>query len=454
MSDSSNRPAGPPPPDGPNSVTPAGPSGVARAEEAADQLAAEAGVAPEGRLTHAEAEAAAALPVRQHRLRRQPGPMETVSWAEESTKKGPLSVLRSGLFWVTVLIPTLISALYFGLVASDVYISESRFVVRAPQRAQQPGLMGALLQGTGFSRSQDDALTVHDFIQSRDALRELDGKLGVRQAYSAETVDPVNRFPGPLGDDSFESLYKYYSKQVGVEYDANSSITTLRVHAFTAKDANQINANLLAMGEQLVNQINERGRKDLVRFAQAEVSEAESKAKAAALAVAVYRNQRAVFDPERQSALQLQQVSKLQDELIATKIQLAQIQALSPQNPQIPTLQKRARGLEQEMANEMAKVAGSGAGNTLSNKAADFERLTLERAFADRQVASALTSLENARNEARRQQLYLERIVQPNLPDYALEPRRLRSVLATLVLGLIAWGIASMLLSGVKEHQA
>ena len=408
---------------------------------------------PEGPLAASSADEAA-LPVHARRLRRPPGPLQTVSWVEESTKKGPLSLLRDKLFWITVLLPTVISAVYFGLIASDVYISESRFVVRAPQRAQQPGLMGALLQGTGFSRAQDDALTVHDYIQSRDALRELDAKHGVRQAYSAETVDPINRFPGPLREDSFESLYKYYSKHVGVEDDSASSITTLRVSAFTAQDANQINASLLAMGEKLVNQINERGRLDLIRFAQAEVAEAESKAKAAALAVATYRNQRAVFDPERQSALQLQQISKLQDELIATKIQLGQIQALSPQNPQIPSLQKRARGLEQEMANEMAKVAGGGAGNTLSNKAADFERLTLERAFADRQVASALTSLENARNEARRQQLYLERIVQPNLPDYALEPRRVRNVIATLLFGLVCWGILSMLLAGVKEHQA
>ena len=42
------------------------------------------------------------------------------------------------------------------------------------------------------------------------------------------------------------------------------------------------------------------------------------------------------------------------------------------------------------MNNEMAKVAGGG-NNTFSNKAADFERLQLERTFADRQVASALS---------------------------------------------------------------
>jgi capsular polysaccharide transport system permease protein len=49
--------------------------------------------------------------------------------------------------------------------------------------------------------------------------------------------------------------------------------------------------------------------------------------------------------------------------------------------------------------------------------------------------------------------LYLERIVQPNKPDMALEPRRMRSIFSTFIIGLVAWGILSMLLAGVREHQ-
>ena len=43
---------------------------------------------------------------------------------------------RAGpLFVMTVLAPTVLAILYFGLISSDVYISESRFVVRSPERA-------------------------------------------------------------------------------------------------------------------------------------------------------------------------------------------------------------------------------------------------------------------------------------------------------------------------------
>ena len=147
----------------------------------------------------------------------------------------------------------------------------------------------------------------------------------------------------------------------------------------------------------------------------------------------------------------MQQVAKLQDELIATKTQLAQLKAFTPQNPQIPALQTRATTLQAEMAAETTKVTGGEL--SLANKAAEYQRLALEREFADKQLASALASLEQARSEAQRKQVYIERIAQPSLPDIALEPRRLRSIVATFVLGLVAWGILSMLLAGVREHQ-
>lgn len=357
------------------------------------------------------------------------------------------------LFLVTVLIPTLFAGIYFGAMASDVYVSESRFIVRSPQK-QQTGGLGALLQGTGFSgfaRAPDDVYTVHDYILSRDALALVDDKLDVRAAFSDAGIDRLSRFPALDFDDSFEALHRYYQKRITVNLDTLSSISTLTVTAFSAEKARQINELLLEAAEQLVNKLNERGRQDLIRFAAAEVAEAERKAKEAALAVAVFRNQQAVVDPERQTTIHLQQISKLQDELILTKTQLAQLQAFTPDNPQLPALQVKARTLQGEIDAEIAKV--SGGRSSLTNKAAEFQRLALEREFADRQLAAALVSLEQARNEAQRKQLYLERIVQPNLPDVATEPRRLRSFLATVALGLVLWGILSMLIAGVREHQ-
>jgi capsular polysaccharide transport system permease protein len=353
------------------------------------------------------------------------------------------------IFLFSVALPTLLAGVYFGVIASDVYISESRFVVRNPQRQTQ-STIGALLQSTGFTRSQDDTYSVHDYVLSRDALRELDRELKVRESFTAPAIDVFNRFPGFGWDESFEAFHRYYRKHVSIEYDTVSSITTLYVRAYTAEDAQRFNDLLLKMGERLVNNLNDRSRQDLIQVAEKEVGTAEERAKQAALTLSGYRNRQLVFDPDRQSALQLQGVAKVQEELLATEAQLAQLRQISPDNPQIPSLRNRVETLKKAIAAESSKVTG-GTGS-FSAKARDFDRLALEKTFADRQLATALASLESARNEAQRKQLYLERLVQPNLPDMAVEPRRIRSVLMIFVLGLIVWGVASLVVASVKEH--
>jgi capsular polysaccharide transport system permease protein len=143
-------------------------------------------------------------------------------------------------------------------------------------------------------------------------------------------------------------------------------------------------------------------------------------------------------------------VAKLQEELITTEAQLSQLRQVAPNNPQIASLAKHSERLRAVIARETSKVIGSDA--SLTGKAPAYDRLILEKGFADRQLASALTSLEVARSAAARKQLYLERLVQPNLPDRATEPRRLRTVLTVFLVGLVAWGVLSLVFASVREH--
>jgi capsular polysaccharide transport system permease protein len=282
-------------------------------------------------------------------------------------------------------------------------------------------------------------------------LRTLNRTGAVERAYTRPGISIFDRF-NPLGmDGTFEDLYKYYTDKIDVENDATTSITTLSVRAYSGADAARFNQRLLEQAEFLVNRLNTRGQSDLVQYAEREAAEARQAARTAAASLASYRDRRGVIDPERQATVQLQMVSKLQDELIGARTQLAQLRSLAPENPQIPLLETRIGSLGREIDVALGKVAGDR--TSLSSTAAQYQRLQLEREYADRRLTAALTSLQDARNEGQRKQAYVERIVQPNLPDEALEPRRWRGVLATLVLGLIAYAIASMLLAGIREHK-
>jgi capsular polysaccharide transport system permease protein len=358
---------------------------------------------------------------------------------------------RHFLFVLLVLAPTVGAILYYGLIASDVYVSESRFLVRSPQHQAPSGLVGQLLQSTGLTpHSQDDTYSIRDYILSRDALKELDEKLGLRKSFSNPDVDLFDRFPGLGWSRSFEKFYLYYGKHVGVEYDPVSSISILTVRAFTAEDAYKISRSLLDMSERLVNTLNDRSRRDLISFADNEVKIASDKAKDASLALLSYRSSQAVFEPDKQAALQLEGVAKIQQELISTETELAQIKKLSPDNPQIGALTNRAATLRNAIISEASKVTS--ASGSFSARAPNFERLALDVEFADKQLGVALAELESARAEALQKQLYLETLVQPNLPDKAMEPKRFRSMTTFLIISLLGWAITSILIASVREH--
>jgi capsular polysaccharide transport system permease protein len=354
------------------------------------------------------------------------------------------------LFLLAVVIPTLAAVLYFGFFASDVYVSESQFVVRSPDKAAPSGLSEILLKGGGLSESDDEVYAAQDFVRSRDALKALNAGGAVARAYGNANVSVFDRF-NPLGlTGSFEDLYRYYQGKLNIQYDTSSSITSLTVRAFNSNDAYQFNRELLGLAEDVVNRLNTRSRNDLVRFAGQEVEDAEVESRDAAIALAAFRNAHGVVDPEMQAKVQLEMISKLQDELIGARTQLLELRAMAPENPQIPILQVRIKGLTGEIDDQMGRVAGSQ--RSLSANAVQYEKLDLERQFADKRVAAALTSFQDAQTEARRKQAYVERIVNPNLPDAPTEPRRLRGVIATLMLGLLAWGILRLLIAGIREH--
>ena len=356
---------------------------------------------------------------------------------------------RDNLFIATVIVPTLIGMIYFGLLASDVYVSESKFVVRSPEKPTASGL-GVILQSAGFTNAFDEVEASKEFINSRDALRMLNRNEAVRKAYTRPHVSVFDRFDPTGLYSSFESLYRYYLKRVSIQTNATTAVSSLSVRAYTPTDAQNFNRQLLQMAEATVNRLNIRGREDLVRYASLEVDEAKQSAQTAGVALAAFRNRSGILDPEQQATVQMQMISKLQDELIATRTQLLELRAFTPRNPQIPVFETRSASLEREINVQLGKIAG-GRGS-LAAGTAQYQRLLLESEFADKQLAAALGSLQEARNEARRKQAYVERIVQPNLPDAPTEPRRLRGILATFVLSLIAYGILRMLVAGLKEH--
>ncbi|KEO92219.1 hypothetical protein EH31_06010 [Erythrobacter longus] len=355
------------------------------------------------------------------------------------------------LFIVTVIVPTLLAISYFGILASDVYVSESRFVVRAPSKGTVSPISAVLGQaGIGGGGVADGNDSVGQYVLSRRALEEANHDNFVVNAFTDEDIFVIDRFGGLTGS-SQEQLFNYFIGKVAIAQGLSSQVMTLRVSAFDPVQARELNLRLLIQSEELVNSLSERARRDSLTDAQSQVDEVTQMARLARIELAQFRGSEGIVDPEQQSLAGLQMIGKLQDELIATKTQLRQLQTYTPQASQIPFLRTQVSALESEIASAREELTGGS--QSLSSAMARYQELVANSEFAEQQLAISLASLQEAQTEALRKRAYVERISDPSLPDYPEQPRRIRSILATLVMGLLAWGVLSMLMIGVREHR-
>ncbi len=371
---------------------------------------------------------------------------------ESSVKKPKINRIAKyfdPLFWLFVVLPTIVLAIYYGFIASDVYTSESKFVIRSPNQRSVSGI-GMVLQNIGFNASSDDSYLVRDYLSSRDAVQNLKAKLDIQTKYSAKSVDVVSRF-GTIKEPTFENFYEYFNKKIKVVYDPASSISSLQIEAYTAKDAQNINEELLKMSEEVINRINNNAKNDILVASEKEVQEAQEVSAKTAEALAKYRVKNDVFNPEGQSAIVLQEISKLQDALIQTETQLTQAREITPENPQIKAMETRIKSLKKSIADKSKLVTGP-SDISFSNRSVEYQRLQLEKELADKQLASAMATYEQSKNDFNKKQLYLERLAMPSLPDEATKPKRFKDTLSGFVFGLLLWGVVRLFVAGVREH--
>jgi len=157
-----------------------------------------------------------------------------------------------------------------------------------------------------------------------------------------------------------------------------------------------------------------------------------------------------ILDPEVTAGAVLELVAQLSVELATTQTLLQETMQAAPASPQIEPLRNRIAALQTQINAERRKVIGND--DAMALQLSEYERLLLEREFATKALASATLSLETARVEAQRQQLYLEAVVAPNNPDYPLLPRRLRAIFVVTASAFMIFGIGWLVSASVREH--
>lgn len=353
-------------------------------------------------------------------------------------------------FVLMVALPTLLVGAYYALVASDQYVSGFHFSVRSQAPIGPEGLENAAGSQSAMQALADNFVVV-DFLKSREAIEELQKTIDVPAIFRRANAD----FYARLDDDATaEDLVRYWQHMVAAEFDLTRFIGSVEVRGFNREDSLALANGLMRASERLVNEISERAKRDAVSFAENEVQRAELRLKFARSALREFREKQNLVDPGEAAKANFELSAKLKSELSALNAQMSSVGSyLSKDAPSVKFLSDRIRAT-QEQIRKIEEQVGKGNADTevIAGLLTLYEGLELDREFAEKMYAGALTALDQARARAALQQLYLATHIEPRLADGSEYPRRITFTLIAFVCFLLIWGIATMLYYAITDR--
>ena len=366
-------------------------------------------------------------------------------------------VALMGTFLLMVVLPAALAGWYLWTRAADQYASYAGFSVRSEGgTAGAPlieGLLGGPLGGGGGATSDPDIL--YEFLTSQTLVAEIDAELDLVGLWSRpREQDPVFSYDP---DGTIEDLRDHWDRMVQISYDSNGGLIDMRVLAFDAAEATLIAQTVLEKSSDMINALADTARADVTAYAREDLEEAETRLKAAREAVTRFRQENRMVDPTADVQTQAGLLATLEGQLVEAMIELDLLRdSAGEADPRVQNLQRRVAAIEARMEEERDRTGPAnptGDARAMADVVGEFERLTVEREFAERTYLSALSVFEAARAEAGRKSRYLATHVTPTTAETPRYPRR--AMLLSLVVGFafLAWAVLVMVGYSLRDRR-
>jgi capsular polysaccharide transport system permease protein len=356
-------------------------------------------------------------------------------------------------FILIFLIPSALSIWYYAAVATDRYAAGASFVVRGLDSGGSADIVSSFTGLTSTGSTTSDSYIIRRYLESPDLLRRLDDELDLLTHYGSEDIDWISRFDASL---PFEDFVQYWSRRVATTYDSTTGIVSFEVQAFDDAMTHRLANRVLESAKSLVNQLSERARQDTVQFATVEVERAEQRLLDAQIALREFRSRRGSVDPTMNAQFDAELVASLETQLADLNARIEALAAsVDPGAPVLRQLERQRTALETQVEIRRAAIGeaqSTGEGTSTADDLAEFEGLQIEQTFAQQRYASALSSLENARADADRQQRYLAVFAEPFQPDDAVYPERIRNAFLAIAALFAFWSITTLVAYAVRDH--
>lgn len=361
-------------------------------------------------------------------------------------KSWKMSLKLGSFMWVVACFT--IAVLYFGVIASDRYVSRAQIVIKqADQIKMLPDTLSML--GIGGS-NHEDVLLIQDYLNSPDLIAKLDKELGLKAHYQSHKVDYFSRLSGNVSQEEF---VKYYQDHLALRLDEFSGVLTIEFQAFDPTFGQQVVSLMLKESEVFINKLGHQVALEQLAFVEKEVDRAYQRVQNEKAKVLDFQNKHNLISPESTSSARLSVVSQIEGELASQQAQLKQLQSyMKDTAPAVISVKARVVALTEQLAQEKARLTGTDQ-DAMNEVTARYMDVQTQATLAADLYKSGLISLEQARVEAYRKLKHLLVVSQPSLAQEAEYPRRLYNLATIGVLLCLMYGLIVMGLATLREHQ-
>lgn len=359
------------------------------------------------------------------------------------------TLLRHRAFGAAFL-ASLAAAFYWGVVASDRYVSEAHVVIqRTDLNGGQMVDFSTPFGSTGSGRA--DQLLLRDYLLSVDILKKLDARLNLRGHYSTWYRDPLSRMW--FEDSPLELFYRHFLSMVSVEFDDYAGVLVIRAQGYDPRTAHALAAMLVAEGEQYMNALAHDLARDQVGFLERQAGDMSARTLRARRAVLEYQNRKGLVSPQGTADNVAAIVGRLEAQLADLRTRrTAMLGYLMPDSPNIAELNLQINAVEKQIGQEQARLVSPN-GKKLNSIVEEFQRLQMNAEFSQDVYKTALVALEKGRIEATRTLKKVSVLQAPTLPQYPLEPRRIYNTVVFSLVALLLAGIVQLLAAIIRDHK-
>jgi capsular polysaccharide transport system permease protein len=357
-------------------------------------------------------------------------------------------------FFIMVIGPIAAAVWYLETRAVDQYASTLGFTVRSEEGTSASDLLGGLGSTLGVSGPARDSDILYEFIRSQQLAATIDARLDLRGHYAAHVAqDPVFSLD-PSG--TVEDLTSYWQRMVRVSYDAGSGLMELRILAFTPEMAQAIAQAIFEESSVRINTLSGIAREDATRYAREDLDLAVERLKEAREALTAFRIENQIVDLNADVQGQMGLLNTLQAQLANSLIELDLLRTNAGEgDPRLSQAEARIGIIEARIEDERRKFGSSG---TLegdpgyATTVAEFERLTVDREFAEQGYLRALSAYDAARAQANRQSRYLAAYIQPTLAEASEFPQRPVIIGLVGLFAFLIWSILSLVFYALRDR--